>query len=195
MHGGMKEKVDRWENPDSPNGVFQPKIAQFRKQKRIQVDNLDEDYYIIYLRSKAVRKWFPINIISGQDAAKNVKKATDNVVAKTVGLDEFANQKLIDELAKQLYKSKDEVWEQAQSMHTVLKHCTSYEFGYKMIQDNDKFNEDPSGAFDSKNITAFKSEEELRSVVDDASDTLKNTQESVAKVSDNIKGFLGNFGR
>jgi len=195
MHGGVRWKTNKWADPDRPDGVPQPRLVQFRKQKRAEVDNLDEDYYIIFARSKIIRKWHPINIISGQEAAKNIKKATDNVVAKTVGFDEFANSKLIDELAKSIYKNKDEVWEQATKFHPTLKYCTNYEFGYKLIEDNEKFNEDPGSALNGMNITAFKSEAELRSVVDDASDTLKSTQESVTKVSDNIKGFLGNFGR
>eukprot|EP00441_Pelagodinium_beii_P017283 CAMPEP_0197661860 /NCGR_PEP_ID=MMETSP1338-20131121/51713_1 /TAXON_ID=43686 ORGANISM="Pelagodinium beii, Strain RCC1491" /NCGR_SAMPLE_ID=MMETSP1338 /ASSEMBLY_ACC=CAM_ASM_000754 /LENGTH=237 /DNA_ID=CAMNT_0043239501 /DNA_START=111 /DNA_END=824 /DNA_ORIENTATION=+ len=190
-----RENTDTFLDPDKPNGVPNPQLKAARKMRPPQLENMDEEYWLIYIRSKKLKAWKPINVVSGAETAKQLKKTMDNDLARAVGADGFAEEQMVNGLAKQIYKGKDEMIKSASEMHTDLRWAKEFEFGYKKVLDNVKFNKDPYEEFKIVNVTAFKSEEEVRNVFDEASDAATKTQETVSNVGASLKGFLGNVGR
>merc|ERR1712100_457030 len=100
-------------------------------------------YYILFVRSKKVKQWKPINIISGSEAAKTFKNIGENQVVKALGGDKLAKFNIVKAIGMNLYQKKEEVNEQALKMHPALKYANVLEYGYKEILDNAQFNEDP----------------------------------------------------
>eukprot|EP00440_Ansanella_granifera_P003120 gb/GFBE01003401.1/.p1 GENE.gb/GFBE01003401.1/~~gb/GFBE01003401.1/.p1 ORF type:complete len:256 (+),score=79.64 gb/GFBE01003401.1/:1-768(+) len=191
LSGGvaMEVKSGRWQ-AGQPN---HQEIAA-RKMSFPSLSNVKDQYFIIYSRSPKIKQWYPINIISGSEAAKAMKSATDNDIAKTLGADKLADYQIVKAIGMQLYKQKDEVKKNAVGMHAPLKYTSELQYGYKEITDNEKFNENPGPFMSLKNINLIPPEEELKNILDSAGEAVGTAGESVSKVSDNIKGFFGQLG-
>jgi len=168
-------------------------IASF-KAKMPSVQNLKDQYFILFVRSVKVNMWYPINIVSGTEAAKGLQGVKENAVAKAVGIDRLLDNQVIRTLGSSIYKQKDEVIKQARSFHKALKGTDDYMWGYKEIMNNTKFNEKPTELYEMNGILIIPPEEELRNILDTVADASKTTSEAVAKVGDGIKGFLGGLG-
>jgi len=162
-------------------------------QKKFQmpsVSNMKDSYYVLWVRSKKVKQWKAINIVSGTEAQKGLKDATDNDLAKAVGADKLADSQIVRALGMNIYGQKEEVTKQAIQMHPSLKFASELQFGYKEIQNNTAFNEKPDELMNTLNISVIPPEEELKNIIDKAGETINATATSVSKVGDNIKGFL-----
>eukprot|EP00913_Durusdinium_trenchii_P034942 g32685.t1 len=70
-------------------------LIKARRMKMPSINNLKDQYFIIYVRSPKVKQWCPMNIVSGSEALKTLKGATDNQVAKTLGADKFAEGQIV----------------------------------------------------------------------------------------------------
>lgn len=156
-----------------------------------QVQNLKDQYIVLFIRSSKIKRWCPLNIISGSDAIKNLKSFTDNDFAKALGGDKLADWQMARAIGMTLYKQQDEVKKQAKKMHPELNYAKEFEFGFKEIMDNAKFNKNPSDLMINANVTVLPPEEELRNLLDDAGDAVANAGDTFTKASDNLKGFLG----
>jgi len=169
---------------------------QARKMKKPSVTNMKDQYYIIWVRSKKVKQWKAINIISGAEMMKNMKKMGENEMAKAVGVGQLANWQLVRSIGLQLYQQKDEVNKNAVEMHPMLKSANgSLEYGYKEILDNVDFNKSPYDYLKNVNISLIPPEDELRNILDDAGDAVKDAGTSISKVGDSVKGFFGGLSR
>eukprot|EP00929_Paragymnodinium_shiwhaense_P068979 TRINITY_DN347_c0_g2_i1.p1 TRINITY_DN347_c0_g2~~TRINITY_DN347_c0_g2_i1.p1 ORF type:complete len:274 (+),score=69.58 TRINITY_DN347_c0_g2_i1:100-822(+) len=181
----MYLKSGRWSN-GRPN----TNEIQRRRVQNPQLNNMRDMYYILFARSKKVKQWKPINIISGSEAAKTFKNIGENQVVKALGGDKFAKGQIVKAIGMNLYQKKEEVNEQATKMHATLKYATELEYGYKEILNNTKFNDKPFSFLDNVNVSVVPPEAELRSLLDDAGDAVGNAGSSISKVGDNIKGFF-----
>jgi hypothetical protein len=168
----------------------QKKLAQ-RKMNFPSLNNLKDQYFILWARSKKVKNWYPVNIISGSEAAKNLKSAADNDLAKAVSLDRLANYQVERALGLNLYKQGDEAKKQAIKMHKPLEHAKEMQWGYKEILNNTDFNKNPGPSLALVNISIIPPEEELRNVLDDAADAASSAGDNFAKATDQVKGFFG----
>lgn len=186
----MQIKARRWSNgiPDKAE------IAR-RRVTFPSLNNMKDQYFILWIRSQRVKYWFPINIISGSEAAKNLKGFKENDVAKAVGADRLADYQLVRAIGMNIYGQADEVNKQALQMHPRLKYAKVLQYGYKEIPNNTEFNENPSKFLGLENISTIPPEAELRNVLDDAGDAVSRAGSTITKASDNIKGFLSGFGR
>lgn len=165
---------------------------EMSRQKRPRVDNLKDQYFIIFIRSQKVKQWYPINIISGSDAAKALKGLKENQVTNALGGGRLADYQILRAVGMSVYQQKDEVMKQSVTMHPQLKHAKEVSFGFKEISDNEQFNEDPRPSLQLTNITIIPPESELRNLLDDAGEALQKTGEKVSQIGDNVKGFFGN---
>lgn len=181
----MRIKARRWEG-GSPN---HREIAM-RRQKTPSLSNMKDQYFILWARSPRVKQWYPINIVSGSEAAKNLNSAKDNNIAKAVGADKLLEGQLVKAIGMNLYNQKDEVKKQAIQMHPQLKHAAEIQYGYKEIWNNTNFNDDPGPFLLLKNISLIPPEEELRNLLDDAGDVITNASSAISQAGDNIKGFF-----
>jgi len=186
----MHLKSGRWNG-----GVPNKQEIERRRVQTPQVNNMKDQYFIIWVRSQMVRQWHPINIISGSEAAKTLKNVKESSVAKAVGGDKLADYQIVRAIGMQLYEQKDEVKKQAVNMHPSLSYAKNFEYGYKEILNNTKFNDNPGEDMQQVNISLIPPEAELRNLLDDAGDAFKGASDGVAKVGDNIKGFLSGDGR
>lgn len=181
----MYLKSGRWSG-GRPN----PMEIMRRRQQNPQLNNLRDMYYILFCRSKKVKQWKPINIISGSEAAKTFKNIGENEVVKALGGDKLAKFNIVKAIGMQLYQKKDEVNEQACKMHPMLKYTAEIEYGYKEIRDNNEFNDEPYKFLQNENVSLVPPEAELRNLIDDAVEAGSGAGENIAKVGDNIKGFF-----
>lgn len=161
------------------------------RQKRPRVENLKDQYFIIFIRSQKVKQWYPINIISGSDAAKALKGLKENQVTNALGGGRMADYQILRAVGMSVYQQKDEVMKQSVTMHPPLKHAKEVTFGFKEISDNEQFNDDPRPSLQLTNITVIPPESELRNLLDDAGEALARTGETVSQIGDNVKGFFG----
>lgn len=166
-------------------------MIKARGARMPSLNNLKDQYFIIYARSPIVKQWCPMNIVSGSEALKTLKGATDNQIAKTLGADKFAEGQIVKAVGMNLYKQRDEITDQAKQMHKGLRFSGDLQFGYKEIMNNTIFNENPGQFMDMSGITLIPPEEELRNLLDAAGETIGEATEKVSKVGDNIKGFFG----
>jgi len=184
----MEVKSGRWQ-AGMPNVQ---EIAR-RRIKFPSLNNLKDQYFIIFSRSKKVKNWFPINIISGSEASKSLKSATDNDIAKGVGLNKLADFQIVKAIGMNIYKQADEVKKNAIQMHPRLAYADDLEYGFKEIANNTRFNENPGPYMALKEIRMVPAEAELRNILDEAGDAASNIGDNVGKVGDNIKGFFGSL--
>merc|ERR1719190_341727 len=98
-----------------------------RKQQWPSVQNMKDQYFILWVRSSKVKKWFPINIISGAEAAKNLKGVAKNDIAKAVGVDKLADYQVVRAIGLNLYKQIDDAKQQAIKMHKTLQYAQELE--------------------------------------------------------------------
>lgn len=182
----MHVKSGRWQG-----GMPNVQEIERRRMQSPQVNNMKDQYFIIWIRSMKVKQWFPINIISGSEAAKTLKNVKDSSIAKAIGGDRLADYQIVRAIGMQLYKDNEDVKKQALTMHPVLKYAKEFQYGYKEIQNNTKFNDNPSDDMMLVNISIIPPEEELRNLLDDAGDAVEKAGSAVSKVGDNIKGFFG----
>jgi len=185
----MQVKARRWMGGKPNNQEMEQRKATFPS-----LNNLKDQYFIIFARSPKIRRWYPINIISGNEASKTMKKMTDNDIAKAVGANRLAEGQVVKAIGMNLYKQKDEVKKSAQGMHKPLQYSAELEFGWKEISNNTKFNENPGPFMNLQNVSAIPPEEELKNIIDTAGEAIGTAGESVTKVGDNIKGFFGQLG-
>lgn len=164
---------------------------QRRKMQLPSLNNMKDQYFILFVRSSKVKNWYPLNIISGSEAAKTLKNVKDNSIAQAVGGDKLANYQMERAIGMNIYGNKDEVKKQSLNMHPNLRFASELEYGYKEITNNTKFNDNPRFFMMLDNISSIPPEEELRNLLDDAGDAVKNAGDSISKVGDNIKGFFG----
>eukprot|EP00437_Effrenium_voratum_P040900 CAMPEP_0181472090 /NCGR_PEP_ID=MMETSP1110-20121109/39416_1 /TAXON_ID=174948 /ORGANISM="Symbiodinium sp., Strain CCMP421" /LENGTH=180 /DNA_ID=CAMNT_0023597139 /DNA_START=99 /DNA_END=641 /DNA_ORIENTATION=- len=170
-------------------------MIKARKMQMPSLNNLKDQYFIIYCRSPSIKQWCPMNIVSGSEALKSLKGATDNQIAKTIGADKFAEGQIVKAVGMNLYKQRDEITEQAKKMHKGLRYTENLQFGYKEIMNNTIFNDNPGQFLDMTGIVLIPPEEELRNLLDAAGETLGEAGEQISKVGDNVKGFFGGAGR
>lgn len=154
------------------------------------LNNMKDQYYILFVRSVKVRSWYPLNIISGSEAAKTLKNVKDNQLAQAVGGDRLAKYQMERAIGMQIYGNKDEVKKQSLNMHSNLRFASDLQYGYKEILNNTKFNDNPREFMMLDNITTLPPEEELRNLLDDAGEAVQSAGDSISKVGDNIKGFF-----
>jgi len=172
------------------NGIPNLKVMMSRKVQMPSLNNMKDQYFILFVRSQKVRNWYPMNIISGADAIKTLKGIKDNNFVKALGGDRLAENQILRAIGMNIYGQKDKVVQEARKMHTNLQFSSELDFGFKEITNNTRFNDNPREFMMLNNITAVPPEAELRNLLDDAGDALKDAGESVSKVGDNIKGFL-----
>ncbi|CAE7517668.1 HHL1 [Symbiodinium natans] len=169
-------------------------MIRSRKGKMPSVNNMKDTYFIVYCRSPKIKEWKPLNIVSGSEAMKTLKSATDNKIAKTVGVDKLAEGQVVKGIGMQLYKQKDEILDQARQMHPSIKYTENVQFGFKEIKNNTVFNDNPGQFMDMRNIELIPPEEELRNLLDDAGEAVEEVQSQVSKVGDQVKGFFSSGG-
>eukprot|EP00930_Biecheleria_cincta_P048843 TRINITY_DN340_c0_g1_i1.p1 TRINITY_DN340_c0_g1~~TRINITY_DN340_c0_g1_i1.p1 ORF type:complete len:268 (-),score=47.79 TRINITY_DN340_c0_g1_i1:81-839(-) len=170
-----------------------PNMAEINREKMQSpsLNNVKDQYFILYARSPKIKHWYAINIVSGSEAAKNLKGATNNDLAKAVGVDKLAQGQVVKALGMSMYKQNDEVMKNAREMHPPLNYASKLQYGYKEILNNTEFNKNPVPFLQLTNISLIPPEEELRNILDDAGDKLSEAGTNLAKVGDNVKGFLG----
>lgn len=192
MAGGvaMEVKSGRW-------SAGMPNVGEISRRKVTMpsLQNLKDQYFIVWVRSKMIKQWYPFNIISGAEAAKQLKSVAKNDIAKAVGVDKLADFQVVKAIGMSLYKQKDEVKKQALKMHPSLQYAAEVEYGYKEILNNTEFNKNPNPFMQSVNISKIPPEDELRNLLDDAADAAGKVGESITKASDNVKGFFSGFSR
>jgi len=181
----------RTKSRDRQGGIPNLKEMARRKAQFPSLNNIKDQYFILWARSKKVKNWYPVNIISGSEAAKNIKSATDNDIAKAVSLDRLANYQVERALGLNLYKQGDEALKQAKKMHKMLNYAQEIQWGYKEIGNNTEFNKNPGPFLALVNISVIPPEEELRNVLDDAADAASGVGDNFAKATDQVKGFFG----
>jgi len=155
-----------------------------------KLTNMKDQYFIIWTRSNRVKQWQPINIISGSEAAKNLKKVTENDIAKAVGVSGLAEGQIVKAIGMSLYEKKDEVEKEAKKMHPRLNYATELTYGFKEITNNTNFNKNPGPFLQPSNISIIPPEAELRNLLDEAKDFTDKAGANFAKVGDNVKGFF-----
>jgi len=201
--GGSRGLLSR-RSPDVAMGIksgrWQCGIPDSREiaRRRVQfpsLNNMKDNYYIIYTRSPKIKDWQPINIISGSEAAKTLKGFKENDIAKAVGADKLADYQTVRALGMNIYQQKDEIKKQALGMHPNLRFCKEeYQWGYKEILNNTEFNENPGPFMNKVNISLIPPEEELRNVLDEIGDAAGGATKQLTQASDNIKGFFSGMG-
>jgi len=165
-------------------------MIRSRKGKMPSLNNMKDQYFIVYARSPKIKEWKPLNIVSGSEAMKTLKSATDNRIAKTVGADKLAEGQVVKGIGMQLYKQKDEIFDQAKQMHPGLSYTQEIQFGFKEIKNNTQFNDNPGSFMDMRGIELIPPEEELRNLLDAAGEAVEEAQVQVGKVGDQVKGFF-----
>merc|ERR1711879_473043 len=150
-------------------------------------------YFILWVRSQKIKRWYPINIISGAEAAKSLKNVAKNDIAKALGADKLAEAQIVRAIGMNMYSQKDEVMEAAIGMHPALKFAKDIQFGYKEILNNTDFNEQPFSYMNNIDIKLVPPEEELRNILDEAGDAAAGVQKSFSETTENVKGFFSDF--
>merc|ERR1712039_631801 len=86
-----------------------PNVAEIARRKVSfpSLNNMKDQYFILWARSKKVRNWCPVNIVSGSEAAKNLKGVAKNDIAKAVGFDSLADYQVVRAIGLNLYKQID----------------------------------------------------------------------------------------
>eukprot|EP00439_Symbiodinium_sp_Y106_P081571 s1194_g20.t1 len=151
-------------------------MIRSRKGKMPSLNNMKDQYFIVYARSPKIKEWKPLNIVSGSEAMKTLKSATDNRIAKTVGADKLAEGQVVKGIGMQLYKQKDEIFDQAKQMHPGLSYTQEIQFGFKEIKNNTQFNDNPGSFMDMRGIELIPPEEELRNLLDAAGEAVEEAQ-------------------
>lgn len=178
----------RTRNSDgSPN----MKLMSSMKISKPTVNNMKDQYFILWARSSKVKNWHPINIVSGSEAAKTMKNVGNSAIGKALGGDKLARDQLVKALGMNLYAKREEVETEAKKMHPSLKYAQTIQFGFKEILNNTKFNEAPFDFLFTTNVSLIPPEEELRNLVDDAGEVISEAGSKISEVGDTIKGFFG----
>jgi len=185
----MQIKSGRWQ-AGMPNNQ---EIAR-RRVSFPSLSNMKDQYFILWVRSSKIRFWHPLNIVSGSEAAKNLKNLANSDVAKAVGGDKLADYQVVKAIGMNLYKDKENVQKQALQMHPKLNWAKDLEYGYKEISNNTEFNKNPGPFLSLVNISAIPPEDELRNLLDDAGDAIGDAGTKISKVGDNVKGFFSGIG-
>jgi len=161
------------------------------------VPNLKGQYFVIQIRSKTTKVWYPLNVIDGKDAAQFLKNVEESDIAKAVGADKLAKSQEVKAIGGSLYSQKAEIFDQAKKMYSALKYTKDedFQFGYKEVADNEKFNDDPMMDMSARGVSVIPPEEDLRDIRDDIGDAASAAQTGISKISDNVKdAFSKNFG-
>lgn len=184
--------VPRQQSPNATCGAIMQACKQQPKFPALQ--NMKDQYFILWVRSKRIKSWFPLNIISGTEAAKTLKSVKENAVAKAIGGDKLADFQIVKALGMSVYKQADEVKKQALQMHPKLNYARELQYGFKEIMNNTEFNDNPQPFMKIANISVIPPEEELRNILDDAGDYAREAGDKLSTVGDNVKGFFSGFG-
>merc|ERR1719265_1799996 len=136
-----------------------------RKVQMPSLNNMKDQYFVLFVRSIKVRSWYPLNIISGADAIKTLKGLKDNAFAKALGGDRLADYQMKRAIGMNIYGNEDNVKKEALKMHTNLKYASALEYGFKEITNNTEFNENCRPWMLPNNVTNVPPEEELRNLL------------------------------
>lgn len=187
-----------WNQQDSYTVKLKPKqMSQsqkaFYRQKPMKVPNVKEKYYILWTRSSKIKRWYPFNLISGDQLLKMAKGAEDNEIAQKVGLASLAQGQIIKRIGMQIYEKMDDTKKEVLKMHPVLTSAEGLQFGFREIDDNEAFNENAHTFFLTSNITLIPPESELRNIIDDAGTAITKTKDVLSEAGENLKGFFSSF--
>lgn len=148
---------------------MQEKMYKQRPPPSVPPAEDDNPRFVVFIRSKNVPRWYPLNIISGGTTAKIMVAGKDTPVGKF--LYEGA---LTRNLAAVVYKDEKEIRKIALKQYPVLKAASELQYGYKLIDPKN-----PNSALYSSDIIKIPPQEELKPVVEKVKDFFGNAMTGV----------------
>jgi len=120
-----------------------------------------------------------MTMINGGTAAEMMIKAMKNDLGKKL----YGNT-LTKNIGNALYKEKDKIEETARKQFPMLKACKQFQYGYKLADPKDVMR-----SFQPTGVVLIPEEEELKSIVDRASELM--TDFTPQKAMDALKSLGG----
>lgn len=129
--------------------------------------------FVIFIRMANVYLWYPLSLLSGGTTAKIMVAAKDNFLGKYIYKDTIARN-----LAAVIYKDEKEIQKTAFRVHRVLRTCTDFRYGYKLVE-----NSNLRAALSTTDVVELPTPDKLKTVVDKVKDFFGDAKESFGKLS------------
>ncbi|XP_002961342.2 protein HHL1, chloroplastic [Selaginella moellendorffii] len=152
----------------------QQQQMQQRSLPKVPAAEDDNPRFVIFIRSKNVPLWYPLNIVSGGNAAKFMVGVTKNEWGKKI----YGNS-LTNNIGAAVYKDEEKIIASVVKTYPTLKTAKEFQFGYKLV-DEEKANE----ALRPVDVTLIPPKEDLKPITEKVTDF-------VGKGVDNLKSSLG----
>ncbi|KAL1807308.1 hypothetical protein ACET3Z_030376 [Daucus carota] len=149
---------------------------QFQRPPLPAMPKMEEDgnpRFVIFIRMANVYLWYPLSIVAGGTTAKIMVAAKDNFLGKYIYKDTLARN-----LAAVIYKDEKEIQKTAIKQHRVLRSCTEFRYGYKIVE-----NGNMRAAISTNDVIELPKQDELKTVVDKVKDFFGEAKESFGKLS------------
>lgn len=150
---------------------------QFQQRSQMPaLPKLEDDgnpKFVIFIRMANVYLWYPLSLVSGGTTAKIMVAAKDNFLGKYIYKDTIARN-----LAAVIYKDEKEIQKTAFRVHRVLRTCTDFRYGYKLVENNNL-----RAALSTTDVAELPTPDKLRTVVDKVKDFFGDAKESFGKLT------------
>ncbi|OVA20495.1 hypothetical protein BVC80_1065g45 [Macleaya cordata] len=129
--------------------------------------------FVIFIRMANVYLWYPLSLITGGTTAKIMVAAKDNFLGKYIYKDTIARN-----LAAVIYRDEKEIQKTAFRQHRVLRTCTEFRYGYKLVENNNL-----RSALSSTDVIELPTKDKLKTVLDKVLDYVGDAKESFGKLT------------
>lgn len=143
---------------------MQEKMYKQRPPPSVPKAEDDNPRFVVFIRSKNVPRWYPLNIITGGTTAKIMVAGKDTPVGKFL-----YKGALTRNIGAVIYKDEKEVRKIALKQYPVLKAASELQYGYKLIDPKN-----PNSALYSSDIIKIPPQEELKPAVEKVKDFFGN---------------------
>ncbi|CAI5478959.1 unnamed protein product [Closterium sp. Yama58-4] len=137
----------------------------------------DTPRFVLFIKTKAVNRWYPLSVVTGGTAAKMMLAVMRNDLGK-----KLYEGTLTRNIAAVVYKDEKALRNAALRQYPMLKGASGYDYGYKVM---DPAN--PRAAMYGSDVVKMPPEAELKSVFDKAKefvdDKFGNAKEAFGKLS------------
>ncbi|KAI3931067.1 hypothetical protein MKW92_010940 [Papaver armeniacum] len=144
-----------------------------------QLPKIEDDgnpKFVIFIRMANVYLWYPINIITGGTTAKIMVAAKDNFLGKYIYKDTIARN-----LAAVLYQDENELQKTAVRQHRVLRNCTEFRYGFKLLEGKNL-----RAGLSSSGVIELPTKDELKTVLDKVLESFGDAKESFGKLTTSL---------
>ncbi|CAI5458919.1 unnamed protein product [Closterium sp. Yama58-4] len=137
----------------------------------------DTPRFVLFIKTKAVNRWYPLSVVTGGTAAKMMLAVMRNDLGK-----KLYEGTLTRNIAAVVYKDEKALRNAALRQYPMLKGASGYDYGYKVM---DPAN--PRAAMYGSDVVKMPPEAELKSVFDKAKefvdDKFGTAKEAFGKLS------------